>query len=126
MTCGKRYFRGSMMGILQEERFICHDKSDGRRFKFVARSLEGEVGMPMRAHLHKSWRDLLTPFASPPDVCEHVFAELVARYSRPERHYHTLTHIAAMLELLPDTPPALALAVWFHDAIYDSRAADNE
>jgi predicted metal-dependent HD superfamily phosphohydrolase len=77
-----------------------------------------------RAHLHKSWRELLTPFESPPDVCERVFAELTVRYNSPDRHYHTLEHIEAMLELLPQA--ALALAVWFHDAVYDTRAADNE
>src|SRR5687767_11928947 len=57
---------------------------------------------------------------------EPVFAELAARYSAPERHYHTLDHLATMLRLLPEASPSLALAVWFHDAVYDSRAHDNE
>ncbi len=55
-----------------------------------------------------------------------MFEELVERYSSGSRHYHTLKHIDAMLELLPQASTALALAVWFHDAVYDTRAADNE
>jgi len=59
-------------------------------------------------------------------------AELTGRYSAAERHYHGLAHIEAMLGLagqyrsaLSD-PEAVEAAIWFHDAVYDSRAADNE
>ena len=59
-------------------------------------------------------------------------AELSERYAEPGRHYHGLAHIEALLELarqyrasLSD-PEAVEAAIWFHDAIYDSRAADNE
>jgi predicted metal-dependent HD superfamily phosphohydrolase len=79
-----------------------------------------------QAHLHKSWRTLMTPFEAPLDRCDQVFMELAGRYSSEARHYHTLNHIHAMLELLPEAAPALALAVWFHDVVYDTRAADNE
>jgi predicted metal-dependent HD superfamily phosphohydrolase len=82
--------------------------------------------MTTQSHWRQVWRDLLTPFGGPPDACERVFAELVKRYSSPERHYHTLMHIEAMLELLPQPSPALVLAVWFHDAVYDTHSADNE
>jgi len=79
-----------------------------------------------QSQLHKSWSALAAPFQAPPDAVERVFADLATRYSSAERHYHTLPHIAAMLRLLPNPSPALAFAVWFHDAVYDSRAADNE
>ena len=82
--------------------------------------------MTTPTQLHHAWHDLLRPFAVPPDVCERVFADLAGRYTSPQRHYHTLDHIAAMLRLLPEASAALALAVWFHDAVYDTRAADNE
>ena len=59
-----------------------------------------------------------------------AFADLVARYGEPSRHYHTLDHIRAVLghvdALWPDAPLALELAAWLHDVVYDSRAADNE
>lgn len=58
--------------------------------------------------------------------------ELAALYAAPDRHYHGLSHIEAMLELarihrteLAD-PEAVEAAIWFHDAVYDSRAKDNE
>lgn len=60
----------------------------------------------------------------------HAFSDLAARYSHPDRHYHTLEHIANMLDALEGICPAagtvLSLAAWFHDAVYDSRARDNE
>jgi predicted metal-dependent HD superfamily phosphohydrolase len=74
----------------------------------------------------RMWQDLLGPFGAPRDAAERAFANLAARYSCPERHYHTLRHIETMLKLLPEASPALALAVWFHDAVYDTHAADNE
>jgi predicted metal-dependent HD superfamily phosphohydrolase len=52
--------------------------------------------------------------------------DLLRRWSEPQRHYHTLTHLRTLLDLLDGESPALLLAVWFHDAIYDPRAGDNE
>ncbi len=57
---------------------------------------------------------------------------LVARYNEPHRHYHTLDHLDACLRHLSDLrglaahPDEVALALWFHDAIYDIGATDNE
>jgi predicted metal-dependent HD superfamily phosphohydrolase len=58
--------------------------------------------------------------------------ELVRAYMAPDRHYHNLAHIEAMLGLarayrgaLSD-PAAVEAAIWFHDAIYDTRRHDNE
>ncbi|MEI9403691.1 hypothetical protein [Mesorhizobium argentiipisi] len=59
-------------------------------------------------------------------------AELSALYQAGDRHYHNLVHIKAMLALaqeyqgLLDDPGAVEAAIWFHDAIYDSSARDNE
>ena len=67
--------------------------------------------------------------AAPP---EELFQQLVARYSEPHRAYHTLQH---MRECFSALAPAshlakslseVQLALWFHDAIYDTRAHDNE
>ena len=50
-------------------------------------------------------------------------------YVQPQRAYHTLSHIEAMLDALDErsvlTSP-LALAVWGHDLIYDPQRHDNE
>lgn len=58
-----------------------------------------------------------------------VFDGILARYSEPHRHYHTMEHIVSMLdeaerESIKDTN--LLLAIWFHDVIYDTRSHDNE
>lgn len=59
-------------------------------------------------------------------------AELKLRYQAAERHYHGMRHIEALLKLLDEyraefaDPDAIEAAIWFHDAIYDSRAKDNE
>jgi len=63
---------------------------------------------------------------------EALLAELVARYSEPHRFYHTLQHLREcffVLEPASHLARRLAevqLALWFHDAVYDTRAQDNE
>lgn len=62
-----------------------------------------------------------------------AIAALSVRYDEPWRHYHDRTHVAEMtraLHRLTGDPlhPALEVAAWAHDAVYDPRAApgDNE
>lgn len=57
---------------------------------------------------------------------------LVGAYAEPHRRYHGLAHVAFLLDeidrrkaLLAD-PLLLRFAAWFHDAIYDPLAKDNE
>lgn len=59
-------------------------------------------------------------------------ADLLGRWAEPHRRYHGLDHLAAVLarvdELADETSDATAvrLAAWFHDAVYDPTAPDNE
>lgn len=59
-------------------------------------------------------------------------AGLRARYAEPHRAYHTQAHVDAMLAGLQDVlgivvhADAVELAIWYHDAIYDPAAGDNE
>jgi predicted metal-dependent HD superfamily phosphohydrolase len=61
-----------------------------------------------------------------------AFDRLLACYREPHRHYHNLSHIAEMLDIidrlqdLTPNPHAVRLAVWYHDAIYDPRDKYNE
>jgi predicted metal-dependent HD superfamily phosphohydrolase len=61
-----------------------------------------------------------------------LFDELVAGYTLPQRAYHNLNHIEFCLEQyesargLAVQPAIVEAAIWFHDAIYDPRRADNE
>jgi predicted metal-dependent HD superfamily phosphohydrolase len=67
-----------------------------------------------------------------PLIGEGLKTELSALYRNPGRHYHGLAHIEALLALAKEyrselaDPQAIEAAVWFHDAIYDSRRSDNE
>lgn len=61
-----------------------------------------------------------------------AYQELCSQYDSPPRAYHNLTHIFDCLEQfdsarhLATNPKAIEFAIWFHDAIYDSKAKDNE
>lgn len=67
--------------------------------------------------------------AEPPP--EH-FETLARLYAEPHRHYHNQHHILDCLaefdrhRAAASDPIATELAIWFHDAIYDTRVADNE
>jgi predicted metal-dependent HD superfamily phosphohydrolase len=65
-------------------------------------------------------------------ICEPVRVELISAYTTTGRHYHDLRHIEALLgladacaDLIADRE-AVEAAIWFHDAIYDTRCGDNE
>jgi predicted metal-dependent HD superfamily phosphohydrolase len=65
-------------------------------------------------------------------ICEPVRAELISAYTASGRHYHDLRHIEALLGLAEacadriTDQEAVKAAIWFHDAIYDTRCRDNE
>nr|QQZ48661.1 hypothetical protein JKL49_14175 [Phenylobacterium glaciei] len=59
--------------------------------------------------------------------------DLEAAYAQPHRRYHTRTHIEQCLALLDQVPDlmdserqVLTYAIWWHDAVYDPTASDNE
>lgn len=55
---------------------------------------------------------------------------VLAAWAEPQRAYHTLQHLEECLCLLDDSaceqPALLEMALWFHDAVYDPKADDNE
>ena len=61
-----------------------------------------------------------------------IYNALIARYSEPHRAYHTLAHIGHCLDEfeqvrhLATNPDAVELALWYHDAIYDTKTKDSE
>ena len=80
--------------------------------------------------LEVRWRKLwLKTDLSIVDACFKVLRDL---YCGPDRHYHDFEHIYESLRTLDhymslaENPRAIEAAIWFHDAIYDTHAADNE
>ncbi|MFI9614423.1 hypothetical protein ACIHCM_22630 [Streptomyces sp. NPDC052023] len=57
---------------------------------------------------------------------------LITRWQEPQRHYHTLTHLTAVLDHIDvleeyaDAPDLVRLAAWFHDAVYLPDRSENE
>jgi predicted metal-dependent HD superfamily phosphohydrolase len=68
------------------------------------------------------------------------YADLVSRYAERSRSYHTLAHIEALLaefDLFRESKEkeleakffcaeAIEMAIWYHDAVYNTQAKDNE
>ena len=58
--------------------------------------------------------------------------QLVAAYQEPQRHYHSLQHLVECLAHFNQVrgqakyPGEVAIALWFHDAIYDVKGKSNE
>ena len=79
----------------------------------------------------EAWRALgvQVPDSAPHDA---LFDALLAHYGEAHRAYHTLQHLDECLEGLAlershaGRPAEIALALWFHDAIYDVHRHDNE
>ncbi|MCU0429115.1 MAG: hypothetical protein MUF42_04015 [Cytophagaceae bacterium] len=56
--------------------------------------------------------------------------EIEKRHSSPLRRYHNLKHLQLMseglVELQPDFDPLIALAIFYHDIVYNTMRKDNE
>ena len=61
-----------------------------------------------------------------------IIEQLLANYSDPDRFYHTVKHLEECFLYLHRTrhlatyPAEVELALWFHDAIYDTHGKDSE
>ena len=82
-------------------------------------------------HLADAWLRLARRVGARDDVAG-AGAALLGRWAEPHRGYHDLAHLSEVLErvdLLADEAgdaDLVRLAAWFHDAVYDPTAADNE
>jgi predicted metal-dependent HD superfamily phosphohydrolase len=82
--------------------------------------------------LYQQWQILCDDLLLVPEVAAAMGRDLLTRYGENGRFYHNRDHLHHILTTIkaicaPARPdPALLLAAWYHDAVYDPRAADNE
>jgi predicted metal-dependent HD superfamily phosphohydrolase len=84
------------------------------------------TGTPWLAMWLETWQ--LLGAQPPPGELE----TLLAAWAQPQRHYHDQRHLAECLAHwaawrgLAEHPGELGLAIWYHDAVYEPQAKDNE
>ena len=77
----------------------------------------------------RSWAELGVPTSA---RLQDLFAELASRYAEPHRFYHTSQHLEECFERWSDLreqahhPAEVEVALWFHDAVYDTHSDSNE
>jgi predicted metal-dependent HD superfamily phosphohydrolase len=81
--------------------------------------------------LDAKWVRLSVRVGADPRAAASLWRAIDHAYTEPWRQYHTMEHLGeafALLDVLVDgePSPALELAVWAHDMVYDPTRRDNE
>lgn len=77
----------------------------------------------------QSWAELGVPTSA---RLQGLFSEIASRYAEPHCFYHTGQHLAECFERWTDLreranhPAEVEVALWFHDAVYDTHSDSNE
>ena len=85
---------------------------------------------PSSSYLAEKWGALHLP--CPPEITDKMFTDLQRRHAERGRHYHNFEHLAAMFRHFDNhhenlqRPENVALAIFFHDAVYKPARKDNE
>lgn len=78
----------------------------------------------------KLWQRNVMPEAI--DNSPQIYQQLITAYNETQRIYHSQQHIEDCLKLFDhiktelNNPDAVELAIWYHDAVYQLNANDNE
>ncbi|MGE6245281.1 HD domain-containing protein [Psychrobacter proteolyticus] len=92
----------------------------------TASNKHDELGKCFAQHLSAMTSDI-----SPKQI-DRLWQYIVTRYGEPQRAYHTLNHIEQLLVQFESIkhhlsePHIIALALYYHDVIYDPTRSDNE
>ena len=82
------------------------------------------------ANLRQQWHALTAPLLPDAARREAELNKLLAAYSAPERHYHNVQHLENLFTQVAALPlhdaTVVALAIWYHDAVYEALRGDNE
>jgi predicted metal-dependent HD superfamily phosphohydrolase len=83
------------------------------------------------AEIEARWQQLWARLGATPQRIP-TLEPLLQAYRSTDRHYHNIGHILHCLGELDCLRPsctnadAVELAIWYHDAVYDPKAKDNE
>lgn len=75
---------------------------------------------------------LVNKYSNNNELATNLWLEIFTKYSEPKRHYHTISHIEAMLSNLNEVKDKILdwdttlLAVFYHDSIYKASSSTNE
>jgi predicted metal-dependent HD superfamily phosphohydrolase/GNAT superfamily N-acetyltransferase len=92
----------------------------------IREDMGGDEMNELQEAWHRAWQ------AIGAEPAPGLLDRLINAYGEPQRHYHTLQHLQECLGHLErvwhvaERPGEVALALWFHDAVYDVQAHDNE
>ena len=90
------------------------------------------TGQEVQKRVDSQWTELCSTLKVDVGLSQKWWKIVQQRYCESWRYYHTLSHIDHMLHNLTryedrlKNPKEVALAIYFHDVIYDPRAGDNE
>lgn len=82
--------------------------------------------------LKKEWDELVARYAPTDEEVDRAFLVLEQKYTEKHRAYHNLSHVNALLGLSRSINEQIAdrntvaFAIWFHDAVYNTKRTDNE
>ena len=89
------------------------------------------IGHEANMNMHERWNAVWTEMVLRPPPAG-IIEQLLANYSDPGRFYHTVKHLEECFlyfdrsRHLAEFPAQVELALWFHDAIYDTHSKDSE
>ena len=82
--------------------------------------------------LYKAWQEIW-PESESPAAALKGFIRVIERYEEPHRGYHNtehleefLTHLRTYRHKFRSTWPAVLLAMFYHDAVYNAKPGDDE
>lgn len=81
--------------------------------------------------LRERWGNLWVGIGAGSGASE-IWEKLVRLHAEPHRAYHNMSHVEDCLfqldlaRSLAEKPDEIEIAIWFHDAVYDTGALDNE
>ncbi|CAL1532438.1 unnamed protein product [Lymnaea stagnalis] len=82
--------------------------------------------------VYNHWKNLTNTLNLSPKISENWWSVIFRHYTQEWRHYHSLSHIENLLQLFDQwrqrivEPENVALAIFFHDIVYNPTARDNE